>query len=237
MLIADPWGAAAALLKIIGLNLLLSGDNALVIAMVMRGLPARERRRGIMIGTLGAVVMRLGLTLGAWRLLEVPGLRLAGGLTLLWMGWRLAVKHDSDAHGAAPTTLLASAIRQVIWADAVMSADNVLAVAAAAHGNLTLLLLGIATSLPLVAVGSGLLGRLLDRFPWLVAVGAALLGWVGGELINADILLDQWPELLQDSLAPVAALLLLWVGWRAQRQPPTAGGDPPDSASAAQDPL
>ena len=207
-----------ALGEIIGLNLLLSGDNALVIAMVMRGLPPAERRTGIMVGTVGAVVMRVALTLGVWRLLEVPGLRLAGGLTLLWMGWRLAVQQDAGHDGEGQPARLSEAIRKVIWADAVMSADNVLAVAAAAHGNVRLLLLGIATSIPFVALGSGLLSRLLDRFPWLLALGAGLLGWVAGGLIDGDALLDPLPDWLQSGLAPGCAVVLTLAGARALRR-------------------
>jgi YjbE family integral membrane protein len=208
---------ASALVEIIGLNVLLSGDNALVIAMVMRGLPPAQRRAGIVVGTLGAVVMRVVLTLGVWRLLQLPGLRLLGGLALLWMGWRLAVYSHVTGQAGSGATRLRDAIRQVIWADAVMSADNVLAVAAAAHGNLPLLMIGIATSIPIVALGSGLLGSLLDRFPALIAVGAGLMGWVGGGLMDGDPTLDPLPELLQASLAPICAMGLLGVGWRAYR--------------------
>lgn len=208
----------AALGQIIGANLLLSGDNALVIAMVTRNLAPADRRTGILAGTAGAVVMRILLTLGVWRLLEVPGLRLAGGLTLLWMAWRMAAQGAPQLSAGAPPARLRDAIRQVMWADLVMSADNVLAVAAAAHGHLGLLLAGIATSLPLVALGSGLLGRLLDRLPVLHAAGAALLGWVAGGLVDGDPALDAWPEWLQAALAPAAALALGWTALRALRR-------------------
>lgn len=194
---ASSLSGAAALLEIIGINLLLSGDNALVIAMVMRGLPEAQRKRGVWVGTLGAIVMRVVLTLGAWRLLTLPGLRLTGGLTLLWMGWRLSAQTPAAPGQERPAAGLGEAIRQVMWADAVMSADNVLAVAGAAHGQLGLLLGGIAMSLPLVALGSGLIGRLLDRFPLLVVLGGALLGWIGGELAAGDPLLSGWPETLR----------------------------------------
>ena len=209
--------SAPELLEIIGINLLLSGDNALVIALVMRDLPPVQRRTGMLVGTVGAVLMRMILTLGAWQLLALPGLRLVGGLTLLWMGWRLGTGADSARPGTRAPGRLAEAIGQVIWADAVMSADNVLAVAAAAHGNLTLLLIGIATSIPFVMLGSGLLSRLLDRLPILVPAGGGLLGWVGGQLMEGDPLLDPLPELLQSGLAPACALTLLVLGLRAHR--------------------
>ncbi|MDE3011828.1 MAG: TerC family protein [Pseudomonadota bacterium] len=218
MNLAEAWSGGSALLEIIGINLLLSGDNALVIALVMRGLPDRQRRRGIWIGTLGAVVMRVLLTLGAWKLLALPGLRLAGGVTLVWLGWRLSVP---ESHGSAQeggSRSLASAVRQVIWADAVMSADNVLAVAGAAHGRLDLLLIGIATSIPLVAAGSGAIGRLLDRFPAVVTAGGGLLGWVGGELLAGDPLLARWPESWRDASAPVFALAVLLLAWQRGRR-------------------
>lgn len=220
MVTSGLWASAPALLEIIGLNLLLSGDNALVIAMVMRGLPAAQRQRGMVIGTLGAVVLRVLLTLGAWRLLALPGLRLAGGLTLVWMGWRLSSR-PADSVAGAPAPSLGSAVRQVLWADAVMSADNVLAVAGAANGRLDLLLIGIATSLPLVALGSGLLGRLLERFPSLVLAGGALLGWVGGELLAGDPLVAPAAPLLREAWAPLAAVLVialsLWQRWRLRQ--------------------
>jgi len=218
---AGALASASALLEIIGINLLLSGDNALVIAMVMRGLPPGQRRRGIWIGTLGAIVMRVILTLGAWRLLDLPGLRLAGGLTLAWMGWRLTVQPASGAQTAGAPAALSVAIRQVMWADAVMSADNVLAVAGAAHGRLDLLLIGIASSLPLVALGSGLLGRVLERFPGLILAGGVLLGWIGGELLAGDPLLQSWLTEWRNLAAPLGGLLVLGLAtisrWSARR--------------------
>ncbi len=217
MIAIDPGFSLSALAQIIGLNLVLSGDNALVIALVMQRLQPRQRRIGVAVGLTGAVLMRMALSVGVWRLLELPGLRLTGGLTLLWMGWQLANPPAPQPDGQDGPGDLAGAIRQVIWADAVMSADNVLAIAGAAHGNLPLLLTGIATSIPFVALGSGLLGRLLDRFPVLLALGAGLLGWVGGSLAGGDPLLDAvWP-VLRALLAPVAGLMLLLAGWRARR--------------------
>jgi YjbE family integral membrane protein len=217
----NVWTQGATLLQIIGINLLLSGDNALVIALVMRGLRPADRRRGIVIGTLGAVVMRVLLTLGAWRLLTVPGLRLVGGLTLLWMGWRLALDQQDTADPEHAPASLKAAIRQVIWADLVMSADNVLAVAGAAHGHLELLLLGLATSIPLVALGSGVLGRILDRFPAAVIAGGALLGWVGGELIEGDPLVAAYAAPLQGLLPAATTLLVLLLVWWGRRDRPT----------------
>jgi YjbE family integral membrane protein len=204
------------LLQIIGINLLLSGDNALVIAIATRGLPKEQHRIGIIVGVLGAVVMRIVLCLGVWRLLEIPGLHLLGGIALLWLGWNMTEPQtEGHSHSHSPNTLM-RAVRQVILADAIMSADNILAVAGAARGDLTLMLTGIALSFPFVALGSDLLGRLLERWPILIAGGAGLLGWVAGELFDSDTLLDQYavPILIQSSMAPVlgAALLAIALG-------------------------
>lgn len=218
MMLQDLVHQLPALLAIIGLNLLLSGDNALVIALVMRGLPPAQQRTGILVGTAGAVIMRILLTLGVWRLLELPGLRLVGGLTLLWMAWGLIDEVSEHRRSHAAPGALPAAIRAVIWADVVMSADNVLAVAAAAHGNTPLLIAGIVTSIPFVALGSGLLSRLIDRFPVLIAAGAGLLGWVAGNLMDGDSLIDPLPEWLQASIAPALALILLAAGLRALHQ-------------------
>ena len=201
------------LLQIIGINLLLSGDNALVIAIATRGLPKEQHRTGIIVGVLGAVVMRIILCFGVWRLLEIPGLHLLGGITLLWLGWNMTEPQSEDpSHPHSPTTLM-RAIRQVILADAIMSADNILAVAGAARGDLALMLTGIALSFPFVALGSDLLGRVLERWPLLVAGGAGLLGWVAGELMDSDVILDQFaiPVGVQDTMAPVFGLALLGI--------------------------
>jgi YjbE family integral membrane protein len=199
------------LVQIIGINLLLSGDNALVIAMATRGLPPEQHRMGIMVGVLGAVVMRIILCLGVWRLLEIPGLHLLGGIALLWLGWKMTEPQSDDpAHSHSPNTLI-KAVRQVIIADAIMSADNILAVAGAARGDLTLMLVGIALSFPFVVLGSDVLARLLERWPILIAGGAGLLGWVAGEMFDSDTLLDQFlvPTIIQSSMAPLFGITLL----------------------------
>lgn len=206
-------GHGNILLQIIGINLLLSGDNALVIAIGTRGLPKDQHRTGVLVGVLGAVGMRVILCLGVWRLLEIPGLHLLGGFTLMWLGWKMTEPENEDPdHPHSPTTLM-SAVRQVILADAVMSADNILAVAGAARGDLTLMLTGIALSFPFIALGSDLLGRLLERWPVLVVGGAGLLGWVAGELMDSDVILDQFfiPVGIQGVLAPFFAFSLLFI--------------------------
>jgi YjbE family integral membrane protein len=175
------------LLKIIWINIILSGDNAVVIALAARSLPAQQQKTAVLIGSGAAVVLRVGLTVVAARLLAMPYLQIIGGLLLLWIG----VHEDDDAqdHGKAHGSLLA-AVRTILVADLVMSLDNVIAVAAAAQGNMVLLVLGLAISIPLVVFGSTLMIRLMERFHFIVLLGAALIGWVAGETIMGDTALQ-----------------------------------------------
>ncbi|WP_459614547.1 TerC family protein [Bordetella sp. 2513F-2] len=175
-----------ALLQIIWVNILLSGDNAVVIALAARSLPPQQQKRAIVIGSAAAIVMRIVLTLVAAKLLLLPWLKLIGALLLVYIGVSLLMPEgeeggDDKAHG----TLL-SAIRTIMIADLVMSLDNVVAVAAAAMGDTTLLVVGLAISIPLVIFGSTLLLKVIERFPVIVWVGAALLGFIAGELLVGD---------------------------------------------------
>src|SRR4051812_1207985 len=170
-----------ALLQIIGVNIILSGDNAVVIALACRALPPRQQKLGIAFGASAAVVLRVILTLSIAYLLTIPYLNIAGGLLLLWIGYRLMVQEDGDAEVDSASSLIA-AVRIVVIADTVMSLDNVIAVAAAAHGNILLLVLGLIISVPLVVYGATLLIALIKRFPVIVPGGAALIGYVGGEI-------------------------------------------------------
>jgi YjbE family integral membrane protein len=181
---ADFW---IGLVKIIWINIILSGDNAVVIALAARSLPARQQKTAIIWGSAGAVVLRIALTLVAVRLLALPYLQIAGGLLLLWIGAQLMADEDDSAAGQVKehTTML-SAIRTILIADLVMSLDNVIAVAAASNGSNLLLGLGLAMSIPLVVFGSTLMIKLMARFPVIVVLGAALIGWVGGETIAGD---------------------------------------------------
>jgi YjbE family integral membrane protein len=173
------------LLNIMFINMILSGDNAVVIAMAVRSLPKKERQWGIILGTAGAVVLRIGLTFVAAKLLEVSFVKLAGGLLILWIAFKLLLPESGDenvkeVHG------LRQAVITILMADLVMSLDNVLGVAGAANGNLPLLFIGLATSIPIVVFASNIITKLMDRFPVIVLLGAAVLGRVAGEMIMSD---------------------------------------------------
>jgi len=171
--------------KIIWINVLLSGDNALVIAMACRGLAPRQRLWGMVIGAGIAVVLLIAFTGIVARLMVLPYLKLVGGLALLVIAARLLVPEDEGDSVTAGTSLW-HAIRIVVIADIVMSLDNVIAVAAAANGQLPLLILGLAVSIPIIIAGAALIMMVLDRFPILVWLGATLLGWIAGEVIATD---------------------------------------------------
>jgi YjbE family integral membrane protein len=171
--------------KIIWINVLLSGDNALVIAMACRGLAPRQRVWGMMIGAGIAVILLIAFTGIVARLMVLPYLKLVGGLALLVIAAKLLVPEDEGDHVTAGTSLW-HAIRIVVIADIVMSLDNVIAVAAAANGELPLLILGLAVSIPMIIAGAALIMLVLDRFPILIWLGATLLGWIAGDVIATD---------------------------------------------------
>lgn len=178
------------LLKIIWINIILSGDNAVVIALAARSLPPQQQKKAILFGSAAAVVLRIILTVVAAKLLQLSFLQVVGGLLLLWIGVQLLSEEEDDEGGHAKETGgLMAAVRTILIADLVMSLDNVIAVAAAAKGNDVLLLLGLAISIPLVIFGSTLMIRLMERFPFIITLGAGLIGWVGGETIVSDVAL------------------------------------------------
>ena len=179
------------LLKIIGVNIILSGDNAVVIALAARSLPAKQQKQAIVWGSGAAIVMRVVLTLFAAALLAVPWLKIAGSLLLFWIGVKLLVPEEEDDNIQASDQLMA-AIRTILVADLVMSLDNVIAVAAAAGGSYVLLVLGLAISIPLVIFGATLLLKLMERFPVIITIGGGLIGWVAGEMIVTDGAIAGW---------------------------------------------
>ncbi|MDR5830365.1 TerC family protein [Caballeronia sp. LP006] len=190
------WGAV---LQIIVIDILLGGDNAVVIALACRGLPDGQRTRGILLGTLGAIVLRVVLIAFAVFLLDIPFLKFVGGILLLWIGVKL-MQPDHDAHEINASDKLWTAVKTIVIADAVMSLDNVIAIAGAAEAadprhRFTLVVFGLVVSIPLIVWGSTLVLKLLDRFPVIVLFGAALLGWIAGGLIIDDPFIDRWPEL------------------------------------------
>jgi len=179
------------LLKIIGVNIILSGDNAVVIALAARSLPAKQQKQAVFWGAGAAVIMRIILTIFAVALLSLPWLKIIGSLLLFWIGVKLLIPEDGDDDIQASDQLL-SAIKTILVADLVMSLDNVIAVAAAAGGSYTLLILGLAISIPLVVFGATLLIKLMERFPVIITIGAGLIGWVAGEMLVADVALTPW---------------------------------------------
>lgn len=174
------------LLKIIWINIILSGDNAVVIALAARSLPPHQQTKAVFFGSGAAVVLRILLTIVAARLLALPYLQILGGLLLLWIGVQLLGDEDEGEGEAKEYGTLMAAVRTILIADLVMSLDNVIAVAAAAKGSMVLLVLGLAISIPLVIFGSTLMIKLMERFPVIVVLGAGLIGWVGGETIVSD---------------------------------------------------
>ncbi len=181
-----------ALLQIIGVNIVLSGDNAVVIALAARSLPPAQQKKAIAWGSGAAVVMRIVLTIIAVELLRLPYLKLVGAALLLWIALQLLLPEDEGHGEAAAGGSLASAIKTILVADLVMSLDNVIAVAAAAKGSLALLIAGLAISIPLVIFASTLLLNLMNRFPVIITLGAALLGWVAGEMAISDPAVKAW---------------------------------------------
>jgi YjbE family integral membrane protein len=205
------------LLEITGVNIVLSGDNALVIALASRSLPPHQQRTAIVLGSAGAILLRIALTVLAVELLQLPWLRLAGGALLLWVGIRMLLDDpDPDASVTGSTSGLWIAIRTILIADLVMSLDNVLGVAAAAHGNITLLILGLAISIPLIVFGSALLLKIMVRFPIVITLGAGLIGYVAGEmLVDEPVIESVLPvrdALVHYGLPVLGALIVVLVG-------------------------
>jgi YjbE family integral membrane protein len=179
------------LAKIIGVNIILSGDNAVVIALAARSLPPQQQKMAVFWGSGAAIVMRIVLTLFAVALLQLPWLKLVGSVLLFWIGIKLLVPEEDEADIQASDKMLA-AIKTILVADLVMSLDNVIAVAAAAGGSIVLLVLGLAISIPLVIFGATLLIKLMERYPVIITIGAALIGWVAGEMLATDHALQGW---------------------------------------------
>jgi YjbE family integral membrane protein len=206
-----------AVLQIILIDILLSGDNAVVIALACRNLPERQRKLGIFWGVGGAIALRVTLTFFAVSLLSIPYLKFVGAALLLWIGVKLVQpEHDDTGHEIKPAVNLIGAIRTIIIADLVMSVDNVIAVAAAARDSLFLLIFGLALSIPLMVWASQLILRLMDRFPLIILLGGALLGWVGLSMAVHDPVIRDWVATqapwLNYAAPPAGALLVVAVG-------------------------
>lgn len=215
-----------ALLKIIWVNVLLSGDNAVVIALAARNLPGAQQKRAIVFGSGAAIVLRVVLTLFAVQLLQLPWLKLIGSALLLWIGIQLLADNDDEAEVHAHTSLW-GAVRTILIADLVMSLDNVIAVAAAANSapeglRVVLLVIGLGLSIPLIIFGSTLLLKVMQRFPAIITLGAALLGFVAGEMATTDTAVHAWFEThlhgLDYAISLSGAIFVVVVGlWLSRR--------------------
>mgnify|MGYP000060545701 CR=1 FL=1 len=224
--LSAPWWSA--LLTIVLIDLVLAGDNAIVIALAARQLPPALQKKAIVWGTVGAIAVRSLMTLGVVWLLQIPGLMLVGGLGLLWIAYRLiADTGDGDEHGPAATTFW-GAMKTIIVADALMGVDNVLGVAGAAHGSWDLVIIGLLVSVPIVVFGSSVVLKLVERFPIIIRAGAAVLAFTAAKMIVGEPLLDPvfdapsriWLQWLTYGVAIVGVLGL--GAWTSRRS--TLGG-------------
>ncbi len=210
-----------ALATIIGVNIVLSGDNAVVIALASRSLPPTQRKKAIFWGSAAAIILRVILTVFAVKLLALPWLKIVGALLLLWIGVKLLIPEDDEANIAGHDNL-GAAIKTILVADLVMSIDNVIAVAAAAKDDIVLLVLGLAISIPLIIFSSTILLKLMDRFPVIITVGAGLLGFVAGEMLISDPATKPWVEQnaswMHYAIPSLGVVLVVGLGlWLAKR--------------------
>lgn len=225
----------SGLAQIILVNILLSGDNALVIALACRNLQKKHQKPAIMIGSAGAIVLRIAFVLVIDQLLKIGYLKLVGGLLLLWIGIKLVQGEEEGEGGVKAAGSLWGAVRTIIIADAVMSLDNAIAIAAAAQGNTTLIVLGLAVSIPLIIFGATLIMLLLNRFPVIAIAGGGLLGWIAGEVLATDpaymdklaAVLPHAKTVLEVGGAVITVAAGYFLQWRAERR---AHAEPVDLA-------
>ena len=218
-----------AVAQIIAIDILLGGDNAVVIALACRKLPEAQRNRAILGGALGAIVLRIVMIFFALQLLELPYLKFIGAALLLWIGIKMLVPEKEDAHdNLVASPHLWGAIKTIIVADAVMSLDNVVAVAGASKGSLELVIFGIVISIPIIIWGSKLVLHFMDRFPLIITLGAALLGWIAGSMAVGDISLPSLPSWSHYAAGVVGAMLVLIVGMLVKRRQQTDGEPSPE---------
>jgi YjbE family integral membrane protein len=229
-----PWEWCLAVLQIIAIDIVLAGDNAVVIALAVRQLEPRQRVMGIMLGSGAAVLLRVVLTMMAARLLTMDYIKLVGGLLVFWIAVKLLrdnTGEKEETHGR-PAGSLWSAVWLILIADVTMSIDNVLAVGGASKGSNTLIWFGLALSIPLVVFTSNLLSRLMDRYPVIVWIGAAILGKVGGEMIVSDHLFfptDHPADWLVHSMGGLGAVLVVVIGLAVRRRHRPGTGKSPDA--------
>jgi YjbE family integral membrane protein len=216
----------SALLAIVVIDLVLAGDNAIVIALAARNLPKPLQRRAVLWGTVGAVVVRASLTVGVLWLLQIPGLMLAGGALLMWIAYRLLTGDDGGReHDLAPAMSFWAAMRTIVIADAVMGLDNVLAVAGAAHGSMLLVVLGLLISIPIVVWGSTLILHWIERLPSLLYIGGAVLAWTAAKMIVGEPLVEEELAARPGFVTAIYVAVIggvLGLAWAQQRRPQKA---------------
>jgi len=225
--ISISWDFFTAFMSIVLIDLILAGDNAVVIAAAVRTLPRKQRQKGILLGAGAAVILRVVLTYFAAQLLQLSFVKLFGGLFILWIAVKLFVDSAPEEEPRQNATSILQALWVIVVADITMSVDNVLAVAGASKGNLFLLLFGLGLSIPFVVFTSSLLSMLMDKYPLIIYAGAGILGKVGGEMIFTDpIVVEriQIPEVLLyglEALFAVGVIVVgkLWVRWRSEKKP------------------
>ncbi|MEK7844354.1 MAG: TerC family protein [Pseudomonadota bacterium] len=201
-----------AVLQIIAIDIVLGGDNAVVIALACRRLPEQQRKLGIFWGVFGAIALRVVLIFFALSLLAIPYLKIAGAILLLWIGVKLLQPEPEGAHEIDASTTLVGAIKTIIVADAVMSLDNVIAIAGAAKDDIGLVIFGLVISVPIIVWGSQLVMKVMDRYPVTIVIGAGLLGWIAGDMVVTDVVTKEWVNTQAKYLhwiAPVAAAVFV----------------------------
>ena len=222
-LFSMPWWSA--LLAIILIDLVLAGDNAIVIALAARNLPPEHQNKAIMWGTVGAIVIRSAMTVGVVWLLKIPGLMLVGGLGLLWIAYKLITDTSEDEHQGGTATTFWGAMKTIIVADALMGVDNVLGVAGAANGDFTLVVIGLLISIPIVVLGSKLVLQLVEKWPVIINLGAAVLAFTAAQMVINEKLLDPIFDggetinlIARGATYAVAIVGVLGLGWWATRR-------------------
>jgi YjbE family integral membrane protein len=222
-LFSMPWWSA--LLAIILIDLVLAGDNAIVIALAARNLPAEHQNKAIMWGTVGAIVVRSAMTVGVVWLLKIPGLMLVGGLGLLWIAYKLITDTSEDEHEGSGATTFWGAMKTIVVADALMGVDNVLGVAGAANGDFMLVVIGLLISIPIVVLGSKLVLRLVEKWPVIIHLGAAVLAFTAAQMVINEKLLDPIFDggetihlIARGATYALAVVGVLGLGWWATRK-------------------
>jgi YjbE family integral membrane protein len=220
----------SALLAIILIDLVLAGDNAIVIALAARSLPAHLQKKAIVWGTVGAIAVRSVMTVGVVWLLKIPGLMLVGGLGLLWIAYKLLADQEDEGHDGPVANTFWGAMKTIIVADALMGVDNVLGVAGAAHGSFDLVVIGLLISVPIVVFGSSVVLKLVERFPLIIQLGAAVLAFTAAKMVVGEPMLDAVfdpPELINTAarwlVYGAAVVGVLTAGWWSSRRQALAG--------------